>query len=67
MISKLPNSKVMKQSTSNRPTLQLHQRDSSFRARATKRTPDKLGSPPNPQNLAPLPILQYMEVEALGS
>jgi hypothetical protein len=31
------------------------------------RTPDKAESPPNPQNLTPLPILQNMEVEALGS
>jgi hypothetical protein len=29
------------------------------------RTLDRLGSPPNPQNLTPLSILQNLEVEAL--
>jgi phage terminase large subunit-like protein len=28
-------------------------------------TPDRPGSPPNPQNLAPLSILRNLEVEAL--
>jgi hypothetical protein len=39
----------------------------SFHAQATMRTSDTLKSPPNPQNLTPLPIIQNMEVEALGS
>jgi hypothetical protein len=37
----------------------------SFHARATMRNLDTPGSPPNPQNLAPLSILQNLEVEAL--